>query len=167
MSELEIPQPQATTADLRARYGPWVRPDQLEMVRRWCDWADQVLRRCGVAVFVHGDLHGHNQVWDRDQLRLRVFVDFESSGAAEAEYDLRYLPAQGHGIDLLLATTAHYRDLTQVELDIGHAMAWHLRTVLGDALWRSEAGVPLPGGGTPSEWVDELRERLDALSVGT
>jgi hypothetical protein len=26
-------------------------------------------------------------------------------------------------------------------------MAWHILTVLGDALWRTEAGVELPGGG--------------------
>ena len=27
-------------------------------------------------------------------------------------------------------------------------MAWHVLTSLGDAMWRTEAGVALPGGGT-------------------
>ena len=44
-------------------------------------------------------------------------------------------------------------------------LAWHIRTVVGDALWRSEAGVPLPGGGTVDEWVEELRERIAALAA--
>ena len=44
-------------------------------------------------------------------------------------------------------------------------MAWHIRTVLGDALWRTEAGVPLPGkGGTAGTWVDELDDRMRAVN---
>ncbi len=39
----DVPHPQATTEALRGRLGPWVRPDQLGMVRRWCDWADDAL----------------------------------------------------------------------------------------------------------------------------
>ncbi|GAA1673388.1 hypothetical protein GCM10009745_15410 [Kribbella yunnanensis] len=38
-------------------------------------------------------------------------------------------------------------------------MAWHLRTVLADALWRSEAGVPLPDHRSADEWVDDLGDR--------
>jgi hypothetical protein len=44
-------------------------------------------------------------------------------------------------------------------------MAWHVRTVLGDALWRTEAAVGLPGGGTKEAWVDELEERFTELGL--
>jgi len=163
---LEAPQPQASTAELRDRIAPWVRADQLGMVFRWCEWVDDVLRNIDEAVFVHGDLHGHNEVWDHDRPALRAVVDFESSGAVEAEYDFRYLPAQGPSVHLLLATARHYQDHTNRTPNIDHVMAWHILTALGDALWRSEAGVALPGGGTPPQWVDELSARLDALKVG-
>ena len=43
-------------------------------------------------------------------------------------------------------------------------MAWHILTVLGDALWRTDAGIVLPGGGgTPSSWADELDTRLRSI----
>lgn len=45
-------------------------------------------------------------------------------------------------------------------------MAWNVLTVLGDALWRTEAGVALPGGGDSSSWVDDLRDRLGIIGVG-
>jgi len=69
------------------RFGTWIRPDQRRTVLRWCDWADAVLASPGQAVLVHGDFHGDNQVWDRDELRL--VVDFATAGAAEPEYELR------------------------------------------------------------------------------
>jgi hypothetical protein len=46
-------------------------------------------------------------------------------------------------------------------------MAWHTLTHLGDALWRSEALVELPGGGTPSTYVDDLSARFAALGILT
>ena len=50
-------------------------------------------------------------------------------------------------------------------------MALHVCTTLGDALWRSEAGLPLllprPGGGTPDDYVDELAARLTLLRIET
>ncbi len=67
------PPPRATTGELRRRLTPLVRPDQADLVRWWCGWADDVL-----AV-----------------LTLRVVADLETGGAAEPEYDLRYLPAHG------------------------------------------------------------------------
>ncbi|MFC5263882.1 hypothetical protein ACFPJ1_17360 [Kribbella qitaiheensis] len=44
-------------------------------------------------------------------------------------------------------------------------MAWHLRTTLSDALWRSEAGVPLLDHRTPPAWVDDLAKRFAALGI--
>jgi hypothetical protein len=44
-------------------------------------------------------------------------------------------------------------------------MAWHLRNALGDALWRSEAGLPLADHRTPPEWVDDLAARIGALGI--
>jgi aminoglycoside phosphotransferase (APT) family kinase protein len=131
------------------------------LVARWCDWVDDVLAARGEPVFVHGDLHGYNQVW-RDG-RLRLVADFDGSGAAEPEYDLRYLPAIGAGgVELVRGVLARYPR----PLSLDRVMAWHVRTVLGDAMWRTEARVGLPGGGTAASWVDALARRFDALNVG-
>ena len=85
--------PPATTRTLRERLGTWIRPDQRQTVVRWCHWADAVLGSPGPTVLVHGDLHGDNQVWDRDELRL--VVDFENIGDGEPEYELRGFPGPG------------------------------------------------------------------------
>ena len=135
------PPPQATTDELRARLAPMLRPDQRSIVSRWCAWADDVLACRGDPVFVHGDLHGYNQVWDQQQLRLRLVADFETSGTAEAEYDFRYIPALGPGVILLISAAKHYSQRTGSPLNLDHVMAWHLRSYLGEALWRSEAGL--------------------------
>jgi aminoglycoside phosphotransferase (APT) family kinase protein len=87
--------PPATTRTLRQRLGTWIRPDQYRAVVRWCDWADAVLGSPGPAVLVHGDLHGDNQIWDHDELRL--MLDSENIGAAEPEYELRGFPGPGMG----------------------------------------------------------------------
>lgn len=160
------PGPQATTGELRDRLGPWVRAIQRGLVRSWCDWADQVLAADEPGVFVHGDLHGHNQLWDQRRRQLRAVVDWETSGVAEPEYDLRYVPALGPGTGLLIATADAYRDRASRPVRLDRVMAWHVRTALGDALWRSEAGIPLPGGGTPAGYVDELAGRFDDLKLG-
>jgi hypothetical protein len=104
--------PPATTDMLRTRFGAWVRPDQRPTVSCWCDWVDGVLAVPGDAVLVHGDLHGDNQVWDHDELRL--VVDFETVGAAEPEYDLRTFPGPGTGpgVELLTAVMHHYQRIT-------------------------------------------------------
>ena len=160
-----IHNPPAATGLLRARFGKWARPGQRQAVLRWCDWADAVLAPPAPAVLVHGDLHGDNQVWDHDQLRL--VVDFETTGAAEPEYDLRAFPGPGTGpgVELLTATMSHYHQLTGRQLSAERVMAWHLRTALGDALWRSEAGIHLPDHRTPPEWVDDLAARFSALGI--
>lgn len=157
--------PPATTGTLRERLGTWVRPDQRRIIIRWCDWADAVLASPGPAVLVHGDLHGNNQVWSGDKLRL--VVDLETAGAAEPEYDLRTFPgpATGPGVELLTAIVHHYQQITGRQLSTDRIMAWHLRTVLGDALWRSEAGVSLADHRTPQEWVDDLTARFDMLGI--
>jgi aminoglycoside phosphotransferase (APT) family kinase protein len=157
--------PPATTAILRERFGRWAGPEQHRLVMRWCDWADAVLASSGQAVLVHGDLHGNNQVWDRDTLRL--VVDLETVGAVEPEYDLRTFPgpAMGPGVELFTAVMRHYQQITGRQLSTDRVMAWHLRTALGDVLWRSEAGVPLADHRTPPEWVDDLAARFSMLGI--
>jgi|SRR5215470_2644932 len=157
--------PPATTGTLRERFGAWIRPDQRRILLRWCDWADAVLASPGPAVLVHGDLHGDNQVWDNDKLRL--VVDLESAGAAEPEYDLRTFPgpAMGPRVELLTAVMRHYQQITGRRPSVERVMAWHLRTALGDALWRSEAGIPLADHRTPPEWADDIATRFTMLGI--
>jgi aminoglycoside phosphotransferase (APT) family kinase protein len=157
--------PPATTRALRDRFGTWIRPDQRRTVIGWCDWADAALASPGPAVLVHGDLHGDNQVWDHDELRL--VVDFETVGAAEPEYELRAFPGPGMrpGPDLLAAVMRHYQQVTGRQLSPARLMAWHLRQALGDVLWRSEAGLPLADHRTPPQWVEDLAARFRALSI--
>jgi aminoglycoside phosphotransferase (APT) family kinase protein len=155
----------ATTRTLRERFGRWVRPHQRRVIMRWCDWCDAVLASPGPAVLVHGDLHGNNQVWDHGKLRL--VVDLETAGAAEPEYDLRHFPGpdMGPGVELLTAVMRHYQQITGRQLSTDRVMAWHLRTALGDALWRSEAGIPLTDHRTPPERVDDLAARFTMLGI--
>ena len=157
--------PPATTQTLRERFGRWARPDQRQVIMRWCDWCDAVLTSPGPAVLVHGDLHGNNQVWDRGKLRL--VVDFETAGAAEPEYDLRLFPGpdMGPGVELLTSVMRHYQKITGRYLSTDRVMAWHLRTALDDALWRSEAGIPLTDHRTPPERVDDLAARFTMLGI--
>jgi hypothetical protein len=69
------------------------------------------------------------------------------------------------GADLFTATVAHYQELTGTTVEMDRIMAWHLRTVLGDALWRPKPGSPLPDGRTPTQWVDDLTARFTALGT--
>ena len=157
--------PPATTATLRDRFGTWIRSDQRRTVVGWCDWADAVLASPGPAVLVHGDLHGDNQVWAHDELRL--VVDFATVGAAEPEYELRAFPGpgMGPGLELLTAVMHHYQQVTGRQLSADRIMAWNLRQALGDALWHSEAGIPLNDHRTPPQWVDDLAARFSALGI--
>jgi hypothetical protein len=161
---LPAPVAHASTATLRARFGALVRPEQRELVLTWCDWSDQVLAAPGRTVLVHGDFHGDNHLWDRASLRLRLVVDWETAGVGEPEFDLRCLPGDC-GIELFAATVAAYERMSGTTVDVDRVMAWHLRTVLGDALWRAEAGVALPDRRTPAQWVDDLGARFAALGT--
>jgi aminoglycoside phosphotransferase (APT) family kinase protein len=169
---LRVPEPglQATTDELRLRFTPMVQAQQRARVRGWCDWVDEQLAAPAKVVFVHGDFHPYNQLWDPRELRLLLVADFETSGIAEPEYDFRAIPSFGPGIDLLTSTVDHYMTLTGRRLSLERIMALHVRTTLGDALWRSEAGLPLllprPGGGIPDDYVDELAGRFAVLGIG-
>ena len=59
----------------------------------------------------------------------------------------------------------HYQRITGRQLSTDRVMAWHLRTALADALWRSEAGMPLADHRTPPEWVDDLAVRFSLLGI--
>lgn len=165
LGTLESPEPQASTTEIRESIERWVMPDQLPTILRWCDWVDEIQATTRRRVLVHGDLHGHNQVWSTTDPSLRLVVDFEQSGPTEPEFDLRYLASQGPDAHLLCATVAAYEQLTGTPLDLAHVMAWHVRTMLGDVLWRSRAGVPLPDGGTPDQWVVRIDKRLGLVDA--
>ena len=157
--------PLVTTAALRERFGRWVTPDQQRIVAGWCDWADQVLAEPRPPVLIHADFHGDNQIW-RDG-RLRAVLDFTNAGAGEPEFDLRTFPGPGLGpdLELLSVTVRHYERLSGRRLSLDRIMAWHVRQALGDVLWRSEAGLPLPDHRTPAGWVTDLEARFRAVTA--
>jgi aminoglycoside phosphotransferase (APT) family kinase protein len=160
------PTPQASTTRLRAGMPRLVDDDRAAAVLRWCAWVDDTLRAPARSVLVHGDLHGYNQVWDPASLHLELVVDFEESGIADPHYDLRYLPGNAPTLDLLFAVVDAYARISGHAVSVERVMAWHVLTALGDALWRTEAGVELPGGGTASSWVDDVAMRLETLDLG-
>ncbi|MEU8230070.1 phosphotransferase [Actinoplanes sp. NPDC048967] len=164
MGPLPEPTAYASTDALRAGLGPLIRPDQRDRMVAWCDWADRALAAPGRTVLVHGDFHGDNHLWDPESLRLRLVVDWETAGTGEPEFDLRCLPGDC-GIELFAATVTAYEQLSGMRVDVDRVMAWHLRTVLGDALWRAGAGVSLPDHRTPAQWVDDLDARFTALGT--
>ena len=89
---------------------------------------------------------GH-RLGDRGRRRTRVRPAMPARG-------LRYRPVRRDG--------GPVRAISGTALDLDRIMAWHLRTVLGDAWWRAEAGVPLPDHRTPGQWVDDLDARFAA-----
>jgi aminoglycoside phosphotransferase (APT) family kinase protein len=102
-------------------------------------------------------------LWDSESMRLVAVVDFETAAVTDAEYDFRYMPRE---YELFVACVARYQEIRGDALDLERVMAWHIRTSLGDALWRAEAGVAMPAGGTtPDEWFDLVENRLALLGV--
>jgi hypothetical protein len=95
-------------------------------------------------------------------------LDFEVAGLADPEYDLRGFPgpALGPGLELLLAMVRHYERYAGRPVRMDRVMAWHVRTALGDALWHTEARIPLPDHRTPPEWVDDVARRFAELGIG-
>jgi aminoglycoside phosphotransferase (APT) family kinase protein len=163
-----LPEPglHISTDQLRARLPSMIESHQRSTVSRWCDWVDNELASPAETVFVHGDFHPYNQLWDLGEPRLLAVMDFETSGLAEPEFDFRVLPVFGPGVDLLLSTVQCYEALSGRKLSVSRIMALHLLNYLGDALWRTEAGIGLPGpGDTPSAYVEEAADRLAALGV--
>jgi aminoglycoside phosphotransferase (APT) family kinase protein len=163
---LVAPHPQGTTAAIRERLPRFLDRRRAELVFGWCDWVDEILG--GPApqpVLAHGDLHGYNQVWRRGSWTLLLVADFEVAGPADPEYDFRYFPSQEPTLGFVTAIRDKYMSLTGRTIDMKRVLAWHVRTALGDALWRSEAGVPLPGGGTPATYVDDLESKLESANV--
>lgn len=128
------PTAQADTENLRRRFTPLVDEVRGQSVLRWCEWVDDVLTSRPMPlpeVLVHGDLHGYNQVWDRASASLIAVVDFEESGIADPHFDLRYLPSNSHGPQLVLAVMAAYEQLSGRRLSIERVMAWHVLTAPG------------------------------------
>jgi aminoglycoside phosphotransferase (APT) family kinase protein len=161
---LEMPEPQATTSEIRDRFEKFVKRSQLSLVEQWCDWVDETLGEPSGTSLLHGDLHGYNIVWNPPSGALQLVADFESAGAGDPSFDFRYLPGQADTVGIFREVASRYEQLSERTLKVQRVMAWHIRTVLGDALWRTEANVPLPGsGGTASSWVDELQVRMRAV----
>jgi aminoglycoside phosphotransferase (APT) family kinase protein len=163
-----LPQPgiHVSTDRLRERFTTMVDPHQRSTVSNWCDWIDDELSASTDTVLVHGDFHPYNQLWDLDEPRLLAVVDYEGSGLAEPEFDLRVLPAYGPGADLLVATVTRYEALTGRKVNLRRTMALFLLNYLGDALWRTEAGISLPEpGDSPPSYVQEAADRLAALGI--
>src|SRR5205085_9728380 len=107
---------------------------------------------------------GYNHGWSGGPRMLRLLAHFEVAGPGDPEYDFRYFPSQEPTVGLLTSIRQRYMSLTGRTIDADRVMAWHIRTALGDALWRSEAGGPLPGGGTPSTYVDDIELKVRALT---
>jgi aminoglycoside phosphotransferase (APT) family kinase protein len=167
-SLLRLPEPglHVSTDELRVRFTTMIAPHQRSMVSRWCDWVDDQLACPADTVFVHGDFHPYNQLWDLNEPRLLAVMDFENSGLGEPEFDFRVLPVFGPGVDLLVSTVERYEATSARKLSLSRIMALHLLNYLGDALWRTEAGIGLPEpGDTPSAYVEEAAGRLAALGI--
>jgi aminoglycoside phosphotransferase (APT) family kinase protein len=161
---LEVPEPQATTDTLRSRLPPFLSAASTRRLSDWCDWVDDVLAAPPEAwSALHGDLHGFNLVWDRPAGALVLVADFESTGCGDPAFDFRYLPDQAATTDYVEEVALAYERAGGRPLDRRRVMAWHVRSAMGDALWRTEAGIPLPGGGTAESWVGDLSRRMAAM----
>lgn len=154
---------QATTDQLRDdAFLAIVGGAQRNLIERWCAWCDDVLADEVSRVLVHGDLHGFNMQWDPATAELLLVADFEMAGMADPALDFRYQTTNAPTNDLVLAVIDAYRSLGGV-VETERVAAWTILSVLGDARWRSLAGIGLPDDGTPEGWVDDLARRLPQL----
>jgi aminoglycoside phosphotransferase (APT) family kinase protein len=162
--ELPGPVPQADTEAIRSRLGRFVEPADLAVVLGWCDWVDDVQRaQASDPVLLHGDLHGYNML--AVGTTLTCLLDYDAVCDGDHHYDFRYLPALVGSIRPFCDVAEAYEQLTGRRVEPAPVLAWHLRTMLGDALWRSEARVPLPDGGTVEEWIAAGRVRIEQLAA--
>jgi aminoglycoside phosphotransferase (APT) family kinase protein len=160
---VSTPEPQADTASIRARLPRFLTTGQIRQMSALCEFADAALAGPSEEVLLHGDLHGDNLVLDPRSLGLRLVADFESTGPGDPTFDFRCLPEVGGTVEFLVDVVDFYATATGRSPDLPRVLGWHIRTMLGDALWRSEAKVALPGGGTPGACVEDLTARLGAL----
>lgn len=154
LADAKPPRAQADPDELRADLEPMIRPDQWRRVLPLLDRVETVLTASGPdPTVLHGDLHGYNLVWDgRD---LAAVCDFETLAVGDPSFELRYLPDNAPTQAYVRAVFDGLRHAGHDD-DLERALAWHVLTRLGDARWRTLAGVELPGGGTPVQWVDDL-----------
>lgn len=157
------PQPQADTASIRDRFPRLIDSKQVALVLQLCDFADRALGPTTQQSVLHGDLHVANLVVEPQTLGLRLVADFEGSTVGDPNFDFRYLADVSGGVAFLGEVIASYETASSRRVDVRRVLGWHIRTMLGDALWRSEAAVPLPGGGALDVWVGSLANRMSAL----
>jgi aminoglycoside phosphotransferase len=162
---LPAPRPQATPDALRARAVPLLEVAQRDWVAEACRAVEAVLAPAADAVVLHGDVHGWNLVANPSRTAVVGVVDVDDIALGDLHFDLRYVPALAPSLDLFRATTSAYAALTGRDVDRERALAWHVLTDLGDALWRTEAGVEVVAGPIGAR-VTALRERLRAAGVG-
>jgi aminoglycoside phosphotransferase (APT) family kinase protein len=159
--------PQAATNALRERFvGPIIAGSRAQRVLDWCDWVDDVQSRAAPATTViHGDMHPHNMVISEDGERLLLVADFENVAVGDPHYDFRYLVSIRRDLEWFNLCCEEYQRRSARALSVERILAWHIRTALGDALWRTELGVALPGDLTPEGYVDDITWRLGELGV--
>jgi aminoglycoside phosphotransferase (APT) family kinase protein len=104
-------------------------------------------------------------VVSEDGERLLLVVDFEEVAVADPHYDFRYLVSIRRDLDWFTACCDAYERSSGRRLSIERILAWHIRTALGDALWRTELGVTLPGDLTPDDYIDDITRRLAELGL--
>jgi aminoglycoside phosphotransferase len=156
--------PQADTDAIRGRLPSFVDAACTPRIRRWCDWVDEVQSdRAGEPVLLHGDVHRYNLLVHEG--RLQCVLDYGEVAVGDHHFDFRYLPGVEPTIGFFYHAAESYERRSGRAVDPAPVLAWHIRTVLGDALWRSEAGVPLPDGGTVEGWIEGMAERIIQLAA--
>lgn len=150
------PEAQSDTEGLLEEFLPLITPEHADRVRATCAWVDEVLREPTERVLLHGDLHSFNIVFDQDWSDVLAVLDFESASLGDPAFDFRYLPAQQPKLQVLCDVLEVYEQRARRSVPLERVLAWHALTALGDAMWRTQAGVEIPGGGDADHAVDAL-----------